>query len=136
MLNKSLFFFVPKSLKNSLVNFIPNCLPFNKRIRKRTAFSYSDRSVQGYPAHYLRVQKFLLSLPYFPNTVIRFFPMSDHKLYLSLYFLPQFIGNGAAVLIIQVNCVNKLTVNIQLKLLMCRITNFYGAGVPVPREIA
>src|SRR5215469_13245733 len=81
------------------------------------------------------MEEFSWAAPNFPNALIRTLPVFSEPLQNSLNVLPAMMRHGMAILICQINRIHKLTVDVQLELLIRCVADAYGTRILVAAQV-
>jgi hypothetical protein len=65
--------------------------------------------------------------PYLPDTFICLLPVFADIIQQTINIAPKFVGNRSAILIVEIDCIKKLPVDIELKLLVSSVSDSDGS---------
>src|SRR5258708_11734991 len=104
-------------------------------------FSGPNSTIKRDPAHDFGVGKVVCPAAYFPDTVVRFLPMTAHVLYQCADQGPEgtirrfAIGFSAALPPVQVYAVQHFPKNVELLLPCCLVPNTYWGRSAITTEV-
>jgi hypothetical protein len=126
---------IPKILENVAIDVIPNPAPLTERGRKGAPLGQADPSVECHPAHQTRIEKLLWPAADLPHARIPFVPVTTDPIDQASQGLPEFRGDGVAVLVVEIDRVHQLAVDVELELGPCGIPDAHRGGSHIPLEV-
>src|SRR6266705_3098608 len=126
---------IPEVRKDVVSNRVACSQPSVEWPRKRAFLREPQCSIESHPAHQTRVQEFSRSATNLPYALIGPLPVLSQPLQYPLNFLPPGIGHWVPVLVRQIDGIHHFAINIQLQLLVGRITDTHGPRMFVPLQM-
>src|SRR3954447_7697194 len=96
---------------------------------------HPQRAIQCHPAHHPGVEKFLAAAPHFPYSLIGAAPVSRHPVGQLDDPAPQRPARPLSLFIPLMQRVQQLAIDVELKLVICRISDPYGPRASVALEM-
>src|SRR5205807_1262444 len=126
---------IPKVCEDILSYRVPGSQPSVERPRKGAFLRKPQCSIESHPAHQTRVQEFSRPATNLPYALIGPLPVLSQPLQYPLNFLPPGIGHWVPVLVRQIDGIHHFAINIQLQLLVGRITDTHGPRMFEPLQM-
>jgi hypothetical protein len=73
--------------------------------------------------------------PYFPDSFIWLLPVFARIIQQTINVAPKLVGNRSAILIVEVDRIEKFPIDVELKLFISRVSDSDGPGSPITLQM-
>src|SRR5919202_1062257 len=135
VLDEAFAFGIPPLLHNLFVDGIPLLYPATFFGRQSSLMGHSHRSLERYPAQYLRGYEGFALTSDLPHTFVWLLPVFAQPAQNRTQVVPDVIVQRGAVLVVQVSCIQYSTVEVELELVVCTVAQPYRSRVAVTGQM-